>query len=136
MKSPICLCLAIFIVLIAGCSPTDPRTQGKTDISLEISQFRFHPQRWIIPSGESIHISISNPDGTHHTLVILNKQGLGELDAGDPSNQYWVYSFSMKTVEINFKAPAMPGEFSLVCADSDHKQKGEQGTLIVLIPYP
>jgi hypothetical protein len=136
MRNRVCLGLTIFLLLIAGCTPTDPRTKGKTDISLEITQFRFHPQRWIVPSGENIHMRISNPEGMPHTLVILNKQGLGDLDASDPSNQYWAYSFSMKTVELNFKAPAMPGEFSLVCAEADHKQKGEQGVLIVVIPYP
>jgi len=124
----------ILCLMACGCSINDPRKTAQTDISLTIENSRLTPGRWIVPAGEMIHLSIQNPQGDLHDLVILKGEALGETDPNISQNQYWVYSLQNKLTNVFFKAPASPGEYRIVCSLDGHEAKGEQGILVVVIP--
>ena len=124
----------IICVVIYGCSVGDPRSMSKTDISLTIANSRFTPRKWYVPSGEKIHLSIRNPFGDLHNLVILKGEAEGETDPKLIQNQYLSEAVQQTTLDIVFQAPAMPGEYHIVCSVDDHEKKGEQGILVVVIP--
>ena len=128
--------LLAIVLITSGCSVGDPRQMAKTDIILEVANSRFYPQKWIIPSGQKIHLRIINNSDTQHELVILNGQSPAESDATILSNQFWPVSVEQKETDVTFQAPAMPGEYRLVCSFKDHEKKGEQGVLVVVVPYP
>jgi len=124
----------ILFVIACGCSGGDPRRMTQTDISLTIENSRFFPRKWIIPSGAVIHLSVDNPAGDLHTLIIMKGQSEGETDPNLAENQYWSVSIKQTTLEATFHAPSMPGEYRVVCSIDDHQVKGEQGILVVVIP--
>ena len=124
----------ILVILICGCSVQDPRRMAQTNITLAIENSRFHPQRWIVPSGKEIHLHIENPAGDQHDIVILKGQALGETDPAIFENQFWSVAINQTMLEVTFLSPAMPGEYRIVCSVGDHQEKGEQGILVVVIP--
>jgi plastocyanin len=107
---------------------------AQTEINLTIENFRFSSQRWIVPSGEEIHFHIENPTGNPHNIIILKGQSIEELDVKIEENQYWSILIEQNEVEATFQAPAMPGEYRVVCSVDDHLEKGELGGLVVVIP--
>lgn len=124
----------IICTVIYGCSVGDPRSMAKTDISLTIANSRFTPRKWYVPSGETIHLSIEDPSGDLHNLVILKGEAEGETDPNVIQNQYLSEAVQQNDLEILFQAPAMPGEYRIVCSIDNHEKKGEQGILVVVIP--
>jgi hypothetical protein len=126
--------LLLILLITCGCSVGDPRRIAQTDIFLTIENNRFIPQKWIIPSGELIHLSINNPKGDTHNLVILKGQASRETDPTLLNNQYWFASVQENLTDVSFVAPAMPGEYRIVCSSDGHATKGEQGILVVVIP--
>jgi plastocyanin len=126
--------ILIILVFTCGCSAADPRHQAQRNISLTIENDRFSPQKWTIPSGETIQLSIHNPEGDPHYIVVLKGQALGETDPTLLDNQYWSVSVLQNLAEASFVAPSMPGEYRIVCSLDGHEVKGEQGILVVIIP--
>jgi plastocyanin len=124
----------IICVISSGCSVGDPRSLPNTDISLTIENSRFTPRKWFVPSGERIHLSVENPSGDLHNLVILKGEAEGETDPNLVQNQYLSISVQQHAEDFSFQAPAMPGEYHIVCSIDDHETKGEQGILVVVIP--
>jgi plastocyanin len=107
---------------------------ARTDISLTIENSRFTPLRWIIPSGQLVQLSIHNPKGDTHNLVVLKGQASGETDPTLLDNQYWSVSVLQNLTDVSFVAPAMPGEYRIVCSIDGHEVKGERGILVVVNP--
>jgi plastocyanin len=112
----------------------DPRTMGKTEIQTSIAEDHFYPQKWIVPSGQYITITFEIPDGTEHLFAVLKNQIPGGMDLSE-ENIFWSVPLSGSHFTTSFQAPAMPGEYIVTCLIPGHSEKGENGQLIVVIPY-
>jgi plastocyanin len=134
MKYRFCAGFLLFAAFLCSCAVGDPRKMAQTDIQIIIDNYSFTPQRWIVPSGEIIHIKVDNPSGGFHTLVILKGHTVMESNPRIKANQYWSITIDQTGSEETFRAPAMPGEYQIVCAQADHQEKGERGIFIVVIP--
>ena len=124
----------IAFLVVSGCSVANPRDLAQTSISFTIENSRFTPQKWYVPSGEMIQLSVDNPGAKTHRLVILKGSAVGETDPNVEQNQFYSVLVQIQHVELSFQAPAMPGEYRLVCATDSHEIEGERGILVVVIP--
>lgn len=125
--------MAIVSINLVACV-SDPRTMWKTEIQAIISDFHYDPQKWIVPSGQTIMITFDIPDGTSHLFTILRTQIPGGMDLS-AENLFWSLPLTGPHITASFKAPAMPGEYIVTCLAPGHKEKGEIGQLIVVMPY-
>ena len=127
------LLMVIVSIYLSACV-SDPRTMWKTEIQTNISDFHYDPQKWIVPSEQTITITFDIPDGTSHLFAILRTQIPGGMDLS-AENLFWSFSLTRPHITASFKAPAMPGEYIVTCLTPGHNEKGEIGQLIVVMPY-
>lgn len=135
MRRMIPFVLICLVVMGLMACVSDPRTLGEKNIQVTIENNKLSPRKWIVPSEESISMTVDNPDGSAHTLVILRNQFPGSVDLS-AENIFWKGFVSGANSVVHFRAPAMAGEYIFTCLIPGHYTIGERGTLIVVIPYP
>ncbi len=134
MKRTLVVLLVWMILFSLMACTSDPRKMGKTEIQTSISENHFYPQKWIVPSGERITITFDIPDGASHIVAVLKSQIPGGMDLST-ENVFWSILLTGTHVVASFQAPVMPGEYIVTCLIPGHSEKGENGQLIVVIPY-
>lgn len=134
MKRYLVLLLMMIMSICLVACVSDPRTMAKTAIQISIAEDHFNPQKWIVPSGQTIVITFDILDGTSHTFAVLKTQIPGGLDLS-AENIFWSVPLTGTHFTTSFRAPAMPGEYIVTCLTFGHSGKGEIAKLIVVIPY-
>lgn len=123
--------LVLGALLLAGCGP------GKSEISVETSDFEFTPNSWPVRAGSEVTLTITNSGTQEHEWVILN---LGEevtlpFDEDDEDKVFWEAEIQPGQTQIfTFAAPEEPGDYTIVCGLPGHLEQGMQGVLQVWIP--
>lgn len=102
---------------------------------MTISDFKFTPDRFTVPAGEEITLTVDNLGLTSHQFVIF-QLGTSPGEKFGPEDEAQVYySFEVKPGRdgvATFMAPTEPGEYQFICGIFGHLPAGMIGTLIVV----
>lgn len=118
----------VFMHLLAGCSAP------KVEIIATMKEYTFEPNRWEVPAGAEVILTLINDGTLEHEFVIMifGKTATAPFDEDDEANIYWEAELQPRTsVEITFTAPNDPGEYQVVCGTPEHLEQGMRGTLVV-----
>lgn len=126
------LALALSLALTA-CGASGP----STTIDVEFNDFKFNPDAFVVPAGETITINAKNSGAVVHEFVIMKFGTTVGEDFGDEDeeNIYWEVEVEPgESTTTTFTAPSEPGEYQLVCGTEGHFVAGMVGTLTVVAP--
>ena len=108
---------------------------ASTNLTVELTDFKFSPDSFTVPAGEEITIAVNNKGAVEHEFVIM-KHGtevtspFGEDDEG---NIYWEVELEKGASEtLTFTAPSEPGEYQISCGTPGHHEAGMIGKLVVV----
>ena len=91
------------------------------EVQLEIYNNKIEPQNFRVKAGQDIKLIIVSMEGKH---------SIGFED----EKLFWVggdFDEPGETLEIVFAAPREPGQYRFFCTEEGHREKGEEGTMIV-----
>jgi hypothetical protein len=114
-----CFLTISLLALAAGCTQSNsPETQNHLNFSINTN----NPsgQRWYVPAGENIEITITNT--TEQTLrwIVLARPLDGPFDANEQSSILVKIEIpASEDVETNFDSPAAPGEYDVLLINAD-----------------
>lgn len=96
---------------------------GNESLTLEVtggapSEFRFDPDTYEGPAGETVGVIFTNEGDAEHELAI---KAVG----------FHVHANPGQTVRASFVAPDEPGEYTIGCYLPGHFENGMKGTLVV-----
>ena len=119
------------ILLFAACQSRGPSTK----LNVEMTDFAFTPNHFIVPAGEEITVNIAHNGIVVHDFIIMNP-GATAGDTFDEEDMPNVYKF----VEVppghsqtfSFIAPSAPGDYQVVCGIAGHLESGMTATLTVV----
>lgn len=97
----------------------EPTLQEK-DVKLNIFLGRIEPTNFSVKPGERIRLSLTSIEGKHSIKFEDEKLSKveGEFNQGE-------------TFVITFDAPQEKGEYKFFCQEPGHREKGEEGIMIV-----
>ncbi len=125
------LLLGALTLSMAACGAGGP----STSINVEMTDFAFSPDAFIIPAGEEITVNIAHHGLVVHEFIIM-KSGTdaGEkFDEQDLPNVYLIVEVPPNHAHsFNFTAPEQPGDYQIVCGIAGHLQAGMLGMLTVV----
>ena len=107
-----------------------------TTINVTTTDFQFTPNQFTVPAGQEITVNVLNTGAVVHNFIIM-KLGTtaGEAyDEDDDANVFWeeVDIQPGGDISATFTAPAVPGEYQVVCRTPGHIASGMIGKLIVV----
>jgi plastocyanin len=118
--------------LLGACGPSSQAPS--TNINVTMTDFEYSPRTFTVPAGQAITFRASNNGAVEHTFVIM-KFGIQVLDKfsdADLANVYWQTKLGPGESQTQtFTAPAVPGEYQVVCDTPGHFQAGMFARLIV-----
>lgn len=126
------LALGLSLVLTA-CGASGP----STTIDVEFTDFKFNPDAFVIPAGETITINAKNSGAVEHEFVVMKLGTTVGEDFGDEDeeNIYWEVEVEPgESATTTFTAPSEPGEYQLVCGTEGHFVAGMVGSVTVVAP--
>jgi uncharacterized cupredoxin-like copper-binding protein len=133
-KISLFLIAAILSLSLAACGGG---SSAKTTIDVVLTDFKFTPDTFTIPSGEEITLTVKNEGAVVHNFVIM-KSGTDVGDnfgEEDEVNVYWKIEVGPNGEEdTTFTAPDEAGEYQLVCSTPGHYMAGMVGKIIVVAP--
>ena len=123
----------VLVLLLTACGASGP----STNINVEFTDFKFTPDAFSIPAGETITLNATNNGKVEHEYVIM-KYGLtigDNFGPEDEDNIYWeVEVLPGADTSVTFTAPTEPGEYQIVCGTEGHFVAGMVGSLTVVAP--
>lgn len=129
------LALMLLATLLAACGTQ--AAQPSTSFSVELSDFKFTPDKFVVPAGQQITLNLSNKGAVEHEFVIIKKgeQVTIPFNEDDEDKVYWEHELEPgKSETVTFTAPSEPGEYEVVCGVEGHLEAGMKGTLTVVAP--
>ena len=133
MKKITLLILLILISFLTACTAGKPVTH----IKVNMTDFAYNPNQFMVPAGESITVEIVNNGAVVHNFIIMNAgvQIGQDFDETDEVNEYWKIELAPgQSTSTSFTAPAQPGEYKIVCSTAGHYIAGMIGKLVVVAP--
>lgn len=131
-KSPFAIVILIALaVSLASCSEEGP----STNIQVNMVEFTFTPDQFIVPAGQEITITATNNGAVQHDFVIfkLGTAAGDKFDVDDKPNIYWQVEVEPgQSITTTFTAPGAAGEYSITCGVEGHLQAGMSGSLLVV----
>jgi uncharacterized cupredoxin-like copper-binding protein len=109
---------------------------SSTDLKVELANFTFMPNHFIVPAGKEISLTLVNSGDVVHEFVIMKLDTTVGADFGpeDEPNIYWEIEVQPgSNVTATFTAPA-PGEYQVVCGISGHFMAGMVASMTVVAP--
>lgn len=96
---------------------------GNETVTLEVtggqpSEFRFDPDTYEVPAGETVAVVFTNEGDADHEFAIQ-------------AVDFHVHAEPGETVRASFVAPDEPGEYEVGCYLPGHYEQGMKGTLVV-----
>ncbi|MFO3797895.1 MAG: cupredoxin domain-containing protein [Anaerolineales bacterium] len=129
------LILFALALVLAACGSAAARPS--TSFSVELSDFKFTPDKFVVPAGQQITLTLTNKGAVVHEFVIIKKgeQVTMPFDEDDEEKVYWEHEVEAgKTETVTFTAPSEPGEYEVVCGVEGHLEAGMKATLTVVAP--
>lgn len=119
------------ILLLAACQSRGPSTK----LNVEMTDFAFTPNHFIVPAGEEITVNIAHNGIVVHDFIIMNP-GATAGDTFDEKDMPNVYKFVEvppgHSQSFSFIAPSEPGDYQVVCGIAGHLESGMTATLTVV----
>nr|BAL53196.1 blue (type1) copper domain-containing protein [uncultured Chloroflexota bacterium] len=128
--------LLVWALVLAGCAGK-AMNQPVTSLSVELSDFKFTPDKYAIAAGQQIMLTLNNKGTVAHEFVIIKKgeQVTLPFDADDEDKVYWEHEVEPGNTEtVTFTAPLEPGEYEVICGIPGHLEAGMKATLTVASP--
>ncbi len=129
------LALVLLAALLVACGAK--AAQPSTSFSVELSDFKFTPDKFVVPAGQQITLNLSNKGAVEHEFVIIKKgeQVTIPFNEDDEDKVYWEHELEPgKSETVTFTAPSEPGEYEVVCGVEGHLEAGMKATLTVVAP--
>jgi uncharacterized cupredoxin-like copper-binding protein len=135
------LWLIVGLTAVACAGQSNP--PAETQVSLEVSDFKFTPNTLEVTAGQPVKLTVRNTSVLDHDLSILEipLQGAVEETGGmehhmegisaEPELHIAVGGGQTGTLEF---IPTKPGTYEFWCTVAGHKDAGMTGTLVVLAP--
>ena len=122
--------MVTFVALLAlvACGPKT------ANLRIEMTDFKFSPDRWSVPSGSKVTLTLTNSGALDHTWIIMKKgtSVTSPFGTKDEPNVLWRANVKAgETQTFNFDAPTDPGDYEVVCGEPAHLEQGMKGTLTV-----
>ena len=131
MKKSIYLLIILLALGLSACQPSGP----STNLKVEMTDFAFTPNHFIVPAGQEITVNISHHGIVVHEFIIM-KPGTNAGEHFDEDDLPNVYD----SVEVppghsqsfTFTAPVEAGEYQVVCGIAGHIESGMTAILTVV----
>ncbi len=127
--------LLVLVSALAACAV--PGTGPSTSFSVELTEFKFTPDKFIVPASQNITLTMINKGKLPHEFVIIKKgeQVTLPFDEDDEEKVYWEHEVEAGEREtVTFIAPPEPGEYEVICGITGHFEAGMKATLTVVAP--
>jgi uncharacterized cupredoxin-like copper-binding protein len=128
MKQILLLSLAL---LLAACQSSG----SSTKINVEMTDFAFTPNHFVVPAGEEITVNIAHHGIVVHEFIIMNPDTTAgdTFDEEDLPNVYTIVEVPPgHSQTFSFVAPSKPGEYQIVCGIAGHLESGMTAILTVV----
>jgi len=127
--------VALFAVMLAACSQQDLRSQASTTLTAAIDIDGCQPARWVVPGGAAITATFTNDTTNTAQWDVLIYPATPPYDGMDKENFFIAFSIPANTTHTEeFTAPAMPGEYQVLCSQASKLDKTPKATLVVVQP--
>jgi uncharacterized cupredoxin-like copper-binding protein len=131
MKKIILFLIFLSALLLAACQSGGPSTK----INVEMTDFAFTPNQFIVPASEEITVNIAHHGIVVHEFIIMNPGTTAgdKFDEEDKLNVYTIVEVPPgHSQTFSFTAPTEPGDYQIVCGIVGHLESGMTGTLTVV----
>lgn len=131
MKRTVLIVAALLSILLTGCGHSQPTTT----IHLNMTDFAYSPNRFVVPAGREISLDIVNNGAVLHNFILMKAGASPDhgFDETDEKNIYWkIELVPGQSVSTSFTSPSEPGAYLIVCTTPGHYQAGMTGTLVVV----
>lgn len=121
----------IVLVFLTSCG----RSQPSTAIKVNMTDFAYNPNRFVVPSGREITLDIVNNGSVVHNFIVMRAGTLPDqnFDETDESDIYWKIELTPgQNASTSFTAPSKEGEYLIVCSTEGHYEAGMTATLVVV----
>lgn len=132
MKKLFLISITILSILLTGCGGGQP----STTIKVNMTDFAFNPNNFVIPVRREITLNIVNNGAVVHDFIVMKAgASLGrDFDEKDKLNIYWKIELAPgQSTTTSFTAPSEPGEYLIVCGTTGHYEAGMTGKLVVVV---
>jgi plastocyanin len=120
-----------FLLLLTACG-AQPRTTT-TLIEVTITEYQYSPTTWRIPGGQTITLKLSNQGQEEHDWTLLKDPPTAPFNANDEVNVLFRVGLGAgETKSVEFKSPAAPGEYFVVCSGVGHMEQGMNAKVLVV----
>ena len=135
------LWLIVGLTVAACAGQSNP--QAETQISLEVSDFKFTPNNLELTAGQPVKLTLHNASVLEHDFSIVEIPLVGTAEetggmehamgdaAAEPELHVAVGGGQRASLELT---ATKPGTYDFWCTVSGHKEAGMTGTLVVLAP--
>ena len=135
MKITILILVVLSSVLLISCG----RGQPTTAIQVNMTDFAYSPNQFVVPAGREITLDIVNNGAVVHNFIVM-KAGAdpdAHVDEMDEKTMHWKIELAPgQSITTSFPAPSEPGDYVIVCSTPGHDQAGMTGTLVVVPESP
>jgi len=127
--------VALLAVLLAACGQQDLRVRAMTTITATIDAGGCQPGQWIVPGGATITATLTNSSSNSAQWNVLIYPATPPYEGMEAKDVYVAFSIPANTtLTENFTAPAMPGEYLVLCSEAGRLDKTPKATLVVVQP--
>lgn len=136
MKNQLLIILMICIVALAmvSCASKDAAEQAPvTEISVEMSEFKFTPAKLVVAAGKEITLNLSNAGAIEHDFTILRKGSVAKTPF-DKTKQAGDILFEAtlgpnRSEKFTLTLPE-PGEYQVICVIQGHLEAGMTASIL------
>jgi len=131
MQKTILIFVVLWSLLLTSCG----RNQPTTVIQVNMTDFAYSPNQFVVPAGREITLDIVNNGAVVHNFIVM-KAGAPldqSFDETDEMNIYWKIELTPgQSVSTAFTSPSEPGDYLIVCSTPGHYQAGMTGKMVVV----
>ena len=131
MKKAVLILVILSSILLTSCG----RSQPTTIIRVNMTDFAYNPNDFVVPAGREITLDIVNNGAVVHNFIVMKAgTSLGQkFDEKEEMNIYWEIQLAPgQSISTTFTAPAELGEYLIFCSTEGHYQAGMTGKLVVV----
>lgn len=136
MKKIAIVVVLVLSILLTACGQA--QSSPSTTLNIDMSEFMFTPDSYIIPAGQQITLELKNSGSIKHDFIILKKGVViqGSFDHDKQMDDIYFHAMldSNQADTFTFTAPAEAGDYQIICGIAGHFQAGMIAKLKVVAP--
>ena len=135
MKRPLFFAFSTFVLLVvlSACGGT---TSPSKSINVTMTDFMFSPNTYSVHASAQISFRATNNGAVAHSFIImkLGQKVQTHFTDADKANIFWELAQINPGQSVNesFTAPTDPGEYQVICGESNHFEAGMVAKLVVV----